>query len=258
MILKTPAIPLRITPYSNTSRVVRWLTPERGRLGTLIKGALRPRGGFLGQYDYFATSELLYYERRKEGLHIARECTMTERRPELRTNWRGGVCASYVTAVADRLTPDDAPSAELFAFLERALDHARFVTERAAEFLLWFELQCCIREGRAPRLECCAACGSPIADGDELGFDVARGGVLHTACRRGGDSAQPVAPDVLALMRAWARAAQPGQAARTRTRPRQRETIGALLGAFLEYHLELPAAPRKAAYFALTAGETLT
>ena len=37
-IEKTEGIVLRVTPFSTTSHVVVWLTPDRGRLPTAIKG----------------------------------------------------------------------------------------------------------------------------------------------------------------------------------------------------------------------------
>ena len=46
--LRTPAIVLRRWPYSETSLVVRVLTPELGTVGLLAKGAYRLQSGLLG------------------------------------------------------------------------------------------------------------------------------------------------------------------------------------------------------------------
>ncbi len=84
MIARARAIVLRVFPYSNTSRVVSWLTADHGRVATLIKGSQRPKSLFLGQYDLFYTCELLFYRHERDGLHIARECTPLTRRDRLR------------------------------------------------------------------------------------------------------------------------------------------------------------------------------
>ena len=47
---KSEAICLDIRPWSRTSHVVEWLTPH-GKIRTLVKGAVRPKSAFLGQYD---------------------------------------------------------------------------------------------------------------------------------------------------------------------------------------------------------------
>jgi recombinational DNA repair protein (RecF pathway) len=123
MIVKTEAIVLRWYPVSETSRVVSWLTPERGRLSTLIKGALRPKSAFLGQYDLFQTCELLYYARPHEGLMITREVApvRTARAACARTGGPAGwppTCAAWW----GRVTPPEAAQAELFHLLNECLD----------------------------------------------------------------------------------------------------------------------------------------
>ena len=70
MIARTTAIPLACYPYSSSSRIVHWLTRHHGKVSTLLKGALRPKSPFLGEYDLFSTSELLYFQKQ---VHSHRE-----------------------------------------------------------------------------------------------------------------------------------------------------------------------------------------
>ena len=71
MIVKTQAIALRVAPYSESSCLVLWMTPDQGKIMTLIKGAWRRRSLFLGQVDVLYTCELLYDWRLNEELHVA-------------------------------------------------------------------------------------------------------------------------------------------------------------------------------------------
>ena len=71
--IKTKGIVLDIHPWSRTSHVTTWLTPDHGPVTTLVKGAVRPKSSFLGQYDLFYTCELVYYARAKSELHAIRE-----------------------------------------------------------------------------------------------------------------------------------------------------------------------------------------
>ena len=66
MIERTTAIPLAIYPYSNRSHIVHWLTRHHGLISTLLKAAQHPRSPFIGEYQLFGTTELLYYNRHKE------------------------------------------------------------------------------------------------------------------------------------------------------------------------------------------------
>ena len=86
--LKTTGIVLDIRPWSRTSHVVTWLTPDRGPVVTLVKGAVRPKSAFLGQYDFFYTCELVYYIRAKGELHAIREAAPLNPREHLRGSFR--------------------------------------------------------------------------------------------------------------------------------------------------------------------------
>ena len=87
-IIKTQGIVLAIRPWSQTSHVVTWLTPDHGPVTTLVKGAVRAKSAFLGQYDLFYRCDLLYYARASGDLHALREVTPRSIRTHLRGDWR--------------------------------------------------------------------------------------------------------------------------------------------------------------------------
>ena len=241
MIEKTQAIVLRYYPDSNTSRVVSWLTAEQGRITTLIKGSQRPKSAFIGQYDLFYTCELVYYTRPRSGVHIARECGPLKTRDGLRANWKGCAAASYMADLISRISPPDAPHAELFGLLEAGLDEVAS-HPASAEFLFWFELRLLEQLGLAPRLQHCLACKKPLAPGERRSrFSYARGGILCPPCSRDAtDSLLPIAADILAILTSWQRAQNPQAARATRCSTRQLAEIENLLGLFLAYHLDTP------------------
>ena len=84
-IIKTTGTVLAIHPWSRTSHVVAWLTPDHGVVSTLVKGAVRAKSAFLGQYDLFYTCDLLYYARASGDLHALREVTPRAMRVMRRT-----------------------------------------------------------------------------------------------------------------------------------------------------------------------------
>ncbi|MDO9543338.1 MAG: DNA repair protein RecO, partial [Kiritimatiellia bacterium] len=122
MIIKTQAIALKISPFSETSHVVTWLTAEHGKIATIIKGAQRPRNSFLGRYDLFYTCELLFYLRLFQGLHIVKECFPLKHRSAFRTYWPGTACASYFAGLVTKIAPFYAPQKNIYTLLDAALD----------------------------------------------------------------------------------------------------------------------------------------
>ncbi len=124
-IIKTEGTVLRIRPWSRTSHVVTWLTPDHGPVATLVKGAVRPKSFALGQYDLFYTCELLYYARASGGeLHALREVRPLKPREHLRGDWRATALASYACDLVADLAPSGAEAAEWHQFLSDFLDGA--------------------------------------------------------------------------------------------------------------------------------------
>lgn len=248
VIHKTEAIVLRWYPVSETSRVVSWLTPEQGRIATLIKGSQRPKSAFLGQYDLFCTCELLYYARERESLLITRECSPLKTRNRLRVDWRACALASYLAGLVGRVTPSDAPHPELFGLLDDALDDLA-AEGGSAPVLYWYELQLLAALGLAPRLQHCTGCGQEVAPGlRQTGFAYARGGIVCPRCRRERDGEQvPIAPDVLALLAAWQQGRSSRSARTTQCTGLQLDALQNLLGLFLGYHLDVPLTGRSIA-----------
>ena len=120
--IKTRGIVLDIRPWSQTSHVTTWLTPDHGPVTTLVKGAVRPKSAFLGQYDLFYTCELIYYARASGELHAIREACAENMREWMRGDFRATALASYAAHLVREHCPHGTEAAEWFALLERTLD----------------------------------------------------------------------------------------------------------------------------------------
>lgn len=246
MIIKTHAIALKINPFSETSHIVTWLTSDYGKIATIIKGAQRPKNSFIGQYDLFYTCELLFYLRLFQGLHIVRECSPLKSRSPFRTRWPGTVCASYFTGLVSKSVPFYAAHKNIYTLLETALDF--FSEENNLEAgLFWFELKLLETMGFAPQLNACLQCrraltpsgySSAERDRGKIVFSAARGGILCGKCADSNKACIPISPDILALLKFWQSAGKTLAVRNTVCNGRQAKNAGALLGSFLQHHLE--------------------
>jgi len=242
VIIKTTAIPLACHPYSSTSRIVHWLTRHHGKVSTLLKGALRPKSPFLGEYELFGTSELLYFQKRTSTLHVGKECALLHPRNVFRTDWRAMQTASYLSALFNKTTPDESPQPGLFELFEELLDLAE-EHGNAPPFLFWAELRFCTFHGHAPNLGNCVLCSSE----KELRFCTSSGGVVCANCST--DQKLPtleIPPDVLAILRTWQQADHPRAVAKTRLSAKQKNRLNAIVGTFMRHHFNLPPEPRNA------------
>ena len=156
--VKAEAVCLRIVPWSRTSHIVQWLTPA-GKVTTVVKGAVRPKSLFLGQYDLNYTCEIIYYARGRGDLHALRECTPLELREHLRGDHRALALAGYFRASVCDLAPQGPEAGEWLRLLEASLDalDGRDEAESAARFfvgrMLEFELQALKLAGLSPKIE---------------------------------------------------------------------------------------------------------
>jgi DNA repair protein RecO (recombination protein O) len=238
-ILKTDALALRVSPFSRTSHVVRWLTASHGTIATLVKGACRPKSRFLGQYDTACTSELLFYERAGNGLHIAKECCLLEPRLALHSDWRAAACASYLCDFAARVIPEGDARSDVYAVLTSCLD-ALCLGPVRPPFLFWAELRLLHVLGFDPRLTACVVCGRPVSGRTRTSFSAARGGICCPSCaRRDGRASLSLTPAAVLMLRKWQAAATVRPLQTTRCTPGQFAELNAALGRFIEYHLDI-------------------
>lgn len=235
MIIRATAIPLAIYPYSTTSRIVHWLTRHQGKISTVLKGALRPKSPFLGEYELFSTSELLFYSKQTNTLFTAKECALLTRRPRFRTDWRAMQTASYLTALTNKTTPEHAPHLEQFSFFEELLD----LTEQYGQhlqFMIWAELKFCQFHGHTPQTSKCVICAST----ENLRFCSSQGGVTCSNCAREHKLPTLECPsDILAIINAWQQTEHPSTVINTQLNARQKTQLNAIAGTFMLYHFNI-------------------
>jgi DNA repair protein RecO (recombination protein O) len=235
VIVKATAIPLAYYPYSSTSRIVHWLTRHHGKISTLLKGALRPKSLFLGEYDLFSTSELLYIARRPHTLYSGKECSLIHARSGFRNDWRAMQTASYISAMFNYTTPDEAPHPGLFELYEELLDGAEKYG-RFHPYIFWAEQRFCAYHGHTPNLECCSICQTR----ESLHFSPAAGGVVCDSCAKSEKlSTLSCSLDGLEILRGWQNASQPEAALKISASEKQVQQLHRFSVAFMKQHFNL-------------------
>lgn len=242
LILDTEATVLRIHPFSHTSHMVVWLTEDGRRIVTSVKGAMRPKSAFLGQYDLFYACDLLYYARQHDGVHVARECEALRRRDRLRENWRAEHCASWFAALADLTADSGMATPTLYRLLEDTLD-VLDECEGAPPPAVFarFEAQLLVSAGLRPNFLPCPICGTD--DDHTLRFNLADGNVycpLHSQPTPGMRSPPIVriTRETIDLFERLVESPSIGpESTFVRTTPARTHSLLRFLGLFLQYHL---------------------
>lgn len=250
MLVKTRGLVLGVAPFSRTSHIVEWLLHGYGHTAVLVKGAQRPKGGYLGQYDLFYECEVVFYDRAPRRMNVLRESAPLKLRPRLREDWGSAACASYFSALIAHAAPMGMPHDDLYELFDGALD-ALEARGGTLAVLCWFELALLSSIGLALSLWKCPACACTIVPRgtQPLTFSSSRGGFLCESCAvQEGGLRSPVrpSPGTLAMLRAWQAAPSAQAAQSTVPTAGQMAELASILGEFVAYHLDMPPAARQA------------
>lgn len=150
----TRGIILRTHRFSETSLIVRWLTPDLGRVATLARGALRPKSAFRGRLDLYYLAQIAFTSSRRSTLHSLKEISLLETFEGLRHTYTALENAAYATRLVEKITETDTPLPGIFELLEaflRLACHPPTSHLHVAEF----ELRLLEWSGQAPDLDTC-------------------------------------------------------------------------------------------------------
>jgi DNA repair protein RecO (recombination protein O) len=125
MIESATGLILRTRPFTETSLIVHWLTPDFGRMATLARGARRPKSPFLGKLDLFYVADFSFSRSRRSDLHILREVGLRRLHPALRQKLALLRRATYATALIEQATETETPLPAVYDLMLRFLKHLR-------------------------------------------------------------------------------------------------------------------------------------
>lgn len=130
---RTEAIVLRGVDFSETSRIVTFLTPERGRLACMAKGLRRPKSELAAVLDTFHRVELVFHWKDSRSVHPLQEVSLLDGYPGLRRDLSKSGYAALPLEVALRAVHEDEPAEAAYGALRNGLEAMNASTGEAAE-----------------------------------------------------------------------------------------------------------------------------
>jgi DNA repair protein RecO (recombination protein O) len=105
---------LRTRPFTETSLIVNWLTPNFGRISTVAKGARRAKSPFRGNLDLFYEGDFSFQRSRRSELHTLREVVSRETNTALRHDLGYLQQAAYCATLIEQTTETQTPLPEIY------------------------------------------------------------------------------------------------------------------------------------------------
>ena len=175
---RSQAIILSRRDFGESDRLLTLLTPARGKIRAIAKGARKPSAKVSGHVELFARSDCLIH--RGRNLDILTQAELIEPYLGLREDLGRGAYANYVAELLDRFTADEEEAGEeLFLLLHRTLARIAEAADPrlAARF---FELRLLDLAGFRPELQECVVTRAELQPERQY-FSHEEGGVVSRA-----------------------------------------------------------------------------
>ena len=119
---RSEAIVVRGVDFSETSRIVTLLSPDRGKLACMAAGVKRPKSALAGLLDTLNRLEIVYYWKDGRSIQKLAEATLLDAYAGIRRDLEKNVFAAFPLELAYKTAQENEPSRELYAALTGGLN----------------------------------------------------------------------------------------------------------------------------------------
>ncbi len=196
---RTEAIILKRRDFGEADRLLTVLTPRRGRLDVIAKGARKPASTKTGHVELLTKADLLVHKGRDLGIAVQAE--VIDPLLPLREDLQRGAYANYVAELMDRFTASgDEDMHSLYLLLDQTLQH--LCTEEDLRLVVrYYEIRLLDDVGFRPELNQCVISRETVEAEDQY-FSPAQGGVIRPEyAARSGGSLMPIPMVTLKVLR---------------------------------------------------------
>lgn len=184
---RTPGVCLCKIDFSETSQVLRFFTPEHGKISCIAKGSKRRKSAFLAPIDLLSVYDLIRIEKRPGTLDILTQAERLRTFTRLRADYPRFVAACYAAEFTREFAPEGQKVEGLYERLVEALERLEAGVP-VPDALFSFEAQAFRALGYLPRVRECGVCRKAVSRPDTY-FSVRDGGALCVECRPRGERA---------------------------------------------------------------------
>lgn len=146
---KSDAIVLRGVDFSETSRIVTLLTPQRGKLAVIAKGARRRNSPLAPVLDTFNLVEVVYLWKDGREVQTLAEATLMQGWPGLKRDLERSAYAAFCLEMAGKVAHENESSDALYARLLRGLREMETGSSGARAVAAWTAFQLLAEAGYA-------------------------------------------------------------------------------------------------------------
>jgi DNA repair protein RecO (recombination protein O) len=159
---KSEAIVLRGVDFGDSSRIVTLITPDRGKVAVMAKGARRKGSPLAAVLDTFNRIEIVYAWKSGREVQTLMEAALLDAYPGVKADLGRSAYAAFPLELAGRAAHENEPSVSLYAALVHGLAGMDRWRDAPGVHAVWQALLLLEAAGFAPALDHCARCGGPL------------------------------------------------------------------------------------------------
>jgi DNA repair protein RecO (recombination protein O) len=138
---RSEVVVIRAVDFSETSRIVTFLSPDRGKLACMAAGVRRPKSPLAGMLDTFNRLEVVYYWKDGRGVQKLGEATLLDGFGALKADLEKGAYAAFPLEFAYKTAQENEPSRAIYDTLLSGLEGMCAWTGPARVHAAWQVLQ---------------------------------------------------------------------------------------------------------------------
>jgi DNA repair protein RecO (recombination protein O) len=177
---RTEAIVVRGVDFSESSRIVTLLTPARGRVSCIAKGARRPKSPLAAILDPFNRVEVVYYWKEGRAVQPLGEAALLDAYEGIKIDLEKAAFAAFPLELAFKAVHENDPSEALFKAVAQGLETLATWRGNVRGHACWQVWRLLCAAGFEPTRDRCVGCGGAVNDAPGFSYE---GGVTCRACR---------------------------------------------------------------------------
>ncbi len=181
--IQTEAFIVHLYDYSETSRIIQFLTAQRGKISCIAKGARRKNNPWNYSLDRLNRVEIFYTLKSTREIQTLTDLHLIDSYPELKKDIKKQVLASLILETAFSMTETEQKAQRTYSQTCKAFEQISnpdLLPEYFAFISCWHLWKILVHNGIEPQLNVCVRCGKPIKDTNYFSF---QGGVVCKNCK---------------------------------------------------------------------------
>ncbi len=230
-LLKTTGLVLRSIKLGESDRLITLISPDKGRVSAVAKGARKTKSRISAAVDLFVYGDYVLFK--GKNLYTVTQCDSIESYPALKCDFTAYAYATYFSELVQKVIVEEEESYHVFSLISEALALLKegvdfFILSRA------FELKLLSVVGYCPGFEECVNCGGV----KRRFFSSRMGGLICESCRTNEDKVFPFSEGSVSLAK-FILLSPLGKSGVLKAGELQRRELNAYTGGLLKYHLDI-------------------